>query len=163
MDACRLNHVVLFVRDAARSTAFYEEMLGFRVVVADPDGGYAFLRAAGSTNHHDLALFSVGPDAGPPTTPGTVGLYHCAWEVPTIASLIDARDALQARGSLVGTSDHGVNKSVYARDPDGLEFEVMYLVPAAEWGDEEHQAIVRPLDLEKELEQESRRKTRSPS
>ena len=28
----------------------------------------------------------------------------------------------------------------------------MYLVPPAEWGDEEHEAIVRPLDLEREVE-----------
>ena len=40
-------------------------------------------------------------------------------------------------GALIGQSDHGVNKSLYARDPDGLEFEVMYLVPADEWGAEE--------------------------
>ena len=49
---------------------------------------------------------------------------------------------------LKGASDHGANKSLYAVDPDGLEFEVMFLVPADEWGDEENEAIIRPLDLE---------------
>jgi hypothetical protein len=44
-------------------------------------------------------------------------------------------------------SDHGPNKSLYAKDPDGLEFEVMWLVPADQWGAEEHEAIIRPLDL----------------
>ena len=27
-------------------------------------------------------------------------------------------------GSLVGESDHGVSKSLYGHDPDGIEFEV---------------------------------------
>jgi catechol-2,3-dioxygenase len=58
----------------------------------------------------------------------------------------------------VGESDHGVNKSLYARDPDGLEFEVMYLVPASEWGAEEHQAIVRPLDLDAERRRDEQRR-----
>lgn len=151
MHITRLNHAVLYVRDARRTAEFYVDVLGFRVIVEHEHGAYAFLRAAGSENHHDLALFSIGTDAGPPSTPRTVGLYHIAWEVPTITDLIDARERLSAAGALVGASDHGVNKSLYARDPDGLEFEVMYLVPAQDWGDEEHQAIVRPLDLEFEL------------
>ena len=150
MRITRLNHVVMYVRDARRTTAFYEDVLGFRTIILDPAGAYAFLRASGSQNHHDLASFSIGPEAGAPTTPQTVGMYHVAWEVPSIAELIEARAALQAAGALVGESDHAVNKSLYAQDPDGLEFEVMYLSPASEWGDEEHQAIIRPLDLESE-------------
>ena len=30
---------------------------------------------------------------------------------------------------LVGQSDHGVSLSLYAKDPDGLEFEVFWTVP----------------------------------
>ena len=58
------------------------------------------------------------------------------------------RKRLISAGALVGQSDHGPNKSLYAKDPDGLEFEVMWLVPPQHWGDEEHQAIIRPLDLD---------------
>jgi catechol-2,3-dioxygenase len=36
-------------------------------------------------------------------------------------------------GSLVGESDHGVSKSLYANDPDGIEFEIMWAVPRADW------------------------------
>lgn len=150
MNIQRLNHAVLYVRDARRTAEFYREILGFGMVILDPGGAYAFLRAPGSDNHHDVAFFSVGEKAGAPTTPQSVGLYHIAWEVPTVEDLVDARNRLVEAGAFVGESDHGVNKSLYARDPDGLEFEVMYLVPAAEWGDEEHQAIVRPLDLDAE-------------
>ncbi len=60
------------------------------------------------------------------------------------------RERLSAAGALVGASDHGANKSLYAHDPDGLEFEVMWLVPADRWGAEEHEAIIRPLDLDAE-------------
>jgi catechol-2,3-dioxygenase len=78
----------------------------------------------------------------------TVGLYHIAWEVPTLDELESMRDRLSGAGALVGASDHGTNKSLYAKDPDGLEFEVMWLTPAETWGEEEHEAIVRPLDFD---------------
>lgn len=143
-----MNHAVFYVRDAHRSVRFYEEVLGFREIVHDDLNRYAFLRAPGSSNHHDLALFTVGDGAGPSQAGRTtVGLYHVAWEVPTLAELEKIRARLAEAGALVGASDHGVNKSLYARDVDGIEFEVMWLTPPSEWGDEEHQAIIRPLDL----------------
>lgn len=148
-----MNHAVLYVRDARRQQMFYEEVLGFETIVAHPEGIYVFLRAPGSTNHHDLACFSIGSGAGP-TTAGRdqVGLYHLAWEVPTLADLATLERRLRDAGALKGSSDHGVNKSLYAMDPDGIEFEVMWLTPPELWGDEEHQAIVRPLDLAADVE-----------
>lgn len=146
-----MNHAVLYVRDARRTATFYQEVLDFKLVIDEAQDRFAFLRGPDSDNHHDLALFTVGATAGDSTAGrGSVGLYHIAWEVPTLDELEAVRRRLAAAGALVGTSDHGVNKSLYARDPDGLEFEVMWLVPAELWGDEEHQAIVRPLDLDAE-------------
>ena len=58
------------------------------------------------------------------------------------------RERLGAAGALIGASDHHVNKSLYCRDPDGLEFEVMWLNPPENWGAEEHDAIVEPLDID---------------
>lgn len=141
-----MNHAVLYVRDAQRHAQWYQRVLGFSPIVVDDGGRFAFMRAPLSENHHDIAFFSLGTDAPSPAA-GAVGLYHLAWEVPTLADLADARERLSAAGALVGTSDHGVNKSLYCKDPDGLEFEVMWLVPPDRWGDEEHQAIVRPLDI----------------
>lgn len=125
----RLNHAVLYVRDTARSAKFYTDVLGFRVVVDLP--GAAFLQAAGSTNDHDLGLFQLGPQAGN-TTAGrsTVGLYHLAWEVDTLNELERIAGALGQAGALVGASDHGTTKALYSKDPDGIEFEVSWLVPA---------------------------------
>ena len=144
-----MNHAVLYVRDARRTAAFYREVLGFTTVIEHHDGGYAFMRAPASQNHHDIAFFSIGEQAGAPTAgSSTVGLYHIAWEVPTLDDLEVMRQRLAEAGALVGASDHGANKSLYAKDPDGLEFEVMWLVPPELWGDEEHEAIIRPLDIE---------------
>jgi catechol-2,3-dioxygenase len=143
-----MNHAVLYVRDARRNAAFYRDVLGFTTVIEHPDGKFAFLRAPASDNHHDIAFFSIGEQAGASTAGrGTVGLYHIAWEVPSLEDLEAVRLRLVDAGALVGASDHGANKSLYAKDPDGLEFEVMWLVPPELWGEEEHEAIVRPLDL----------------
>lgn len=126
----RLNHAVLFVRDAARAADFYCAVLGFEVSQGAPRA--YFLRASGSANDHDLGLFSLGPDAPAPDGP-RVGLYHLAWQVDTIDELVSLRAALRDAGALVGESDHYVSKSLYARDPDGNEFEVMWAVPRADW------------------------------
>jgi catechol-2,3-dioxygenase len=143
-----MNHAVLYVRDARRNAAFYRDVLDFQTVIEHPEGAFVFMRAPASPNHHDIAFFSIGEQAGAPTAGRTtVGLYHIAWEVPTLDDLEAVRQRLVAAGALVGQSDHGANKSLYAKDPDGLEFEVMWLVPPDRWGDEEHEAIVRPLDL----------------
>ena len=144
-----LNHAVLWVRDARASAAFYREALGFELVEADPAGRAVFLRAGGSSNHHDLGLFSVGERASPP--PGSPGLYHLAWQVDTIEDLAAAAAVLGERGALVGATDHGVSKSLYAKDPDGIEFEVMWRVPPEAWGTYGEHAGLDPLDLHAEV------------
>lgn len=142
-----MNHAVLYVRDAARHQKFYEDVLGFRTVIDGP-GPFVFMRAPKSENHHDIAFFTIGEQATQSQAgQQTVGLYHIAWEVGTLDELESMRARLQSEGVLVGASDHGSNKSLYAHDPDGLEFEVMWLVPPQEWDHEQHEAIVRPLDI----------------
>jgi catechol-2,3-dioxygenase len=145
-----LNHAVLYVRDARRAAEFYEEAFGFVPVAEFGDGAAVFMRAGETENHHDLGLFSIGMQA-PPPQPGRVGLYHLAWEVDTINDLAEMRERLQRMGALAGESDHGVSKSLYGRDVDGNEFEVMWSVPREQWGDLEHEAVTRRLDLAAEL------------
>jgi catechol-2,3-dioxygenase len=146
----RLNHAVLYVRDARRVAAFYSEAFGFEVLADYGEGAAVFMRAAGTENHHDLGLFSLGPQAPLPEA-GRVGLYHLAWQVETITDLAEIRDTLVRLHALVGESDHGVTKSLYGKDPDGNEFEVMWMVPREAWGDMEHDAITKRLDLAAEL------------
>lgn len=151
IPVARINHAVLFVRDLDRSVGFYRTVFGLEEV-ASAGGKMAFLRAPGSTNHHDLGLAAVGPGAAAVPEQGTaVGLYHLAWEVPTIADVARAHDTLVQLGALTGASDHGATKSVYGVDPDGNEFEIMWLVPRDQWGEYERRATTRPLDLEREL------------
>ena len=86
-----LNHAVLFVRDASVAAEFYGRVFGFEIVANEMGGKAIFMRAAGGDNHHDLGLFSVGPDA-PRAPRGSTGLYHLAWEVPSIEDLADASE-----------------------------------------------------------------------
>ena len=108
------------------------------------------MRASGTDNHHDLGLFSVGPDA-PAPQPGRVGLYHLAWQVDSIQRPRRRCASASGRlGALVGASDHGVSKSLYAQDPDGNEFEVMWEVPATDWGaTPSTRPVAQPLDLDR--------------
>ncbi len=132
MAIFRLNHAVLYVRDVSASVAFYRDVLGFGYIEGgDNYQGAAFLRAPGSTNDHDLGLFQLGDAAGPSGAgKTTVGLYHLAWEVDTLGDLEDLATALTDAGALVGASNHGTTKSLYGKDPDGLEFEIVWIIPA---------------------------------
>ena len=146
----RLNHAVLYVRDAQAAAEFYGRVFGFEVVSSEFGGQAVFMRAASGENHHDLGLFSVGASAPRPPR-GSTGLYHLAWEVPTIEDLAVAAKALSEAGALGGASDHGVSKSLYGADPDGNEFEIMWRVPREAWGDLEKRAVIAPLDLDAEV------------
>ncbi len=145
----RLNHAVLFVADLERSERFYREVFGMEVIAREPRANAAFLRLPRSGNHHDLGLFGVGSAAGPKRR--GVGLYHLAWQVDTIDELAAARDALLAAGAYTGESSHGATKSIYGTDPDGHEFEIMWMLPRDAWGAYENAAPVDRLDLAGEL------------
>lgn len=151
MGIQRLNHAVLYVRDVGRSVDFYRDVLGFRVV--HQLHGAAFLQAPESDNDHDLGLFEVGSAASASAAGrGSVGLYHLAWSVPTLSELRRHERLLREAGALVGASDHVTTKALYARDPDGLEFEVSWLVPTDRVTEQMRSEVaVLPLDLDAEI------------
>ncbi len=129
----RLNHAVLYVRDVERSVAFYRDVLGFRPIeqmAALP--GAAFLQAPDSTNDHDLGLFEVGAQAGASGAGRSAPSASTTWPGRSTRSTTwqDLAARLAAAGALVGASDHSTTKSLYGRDPDGLEFEIAWIVPA---------------------------------
>ena len=150
----RLNHAVLYVRDVDVAADFYKSVFGFEEVSRMRNFA-VFLRAAGGDNHHDLGLFAVGADA-PRSMRGSTGLYHLAWEVPTIEDLATAAQVLRDARALGGASDHGVSKSLYGQDPDGNEFEIMWRVPREQWGDAEKDAGIAPLDIAAEVAKHGR-------
>jgi catechol-2,3-dioxygenase len=151
INPVRLNHAVLFVADLARAERFYTEVFGMVVVAREPRANAAFLRLPRSGNHHDLGLFGVGADA-PPKRRGGIGLYHLAWQLDTIDELEQARHALVDAGAYTGESSHGATKSLYGADPDGNEFEIMWMLPREAWGEYEHAAPIERLNLPAELQ-----------
>jgi catechol-2,3-dioxygenase len=146
----RLNHAVLFVADLERAETFYTTVFGMEVAAREPRANAAFLRLPRSGNHHDLGLFGVGPAAAPKRR-GGIGLYHLAWQLDTIDELVEARQALVEAGAWTGESSHGATKSIYGADPDGNEFEIMWMLPREAWGDYENSAPIDRLDLEAEV------------
>jgi catechol-2,3-dioxygenase len=151
VNPVRLNHAVLFVADLERTERFYADVFGMQVVAREPRADAAFLRLPRSGNHHDLGLFGVGPNAAPKRR-GGIGLYHLAWQVDTIDELAEARHVLANAGALTGESSHGATKSIYGADPDGNEFEVMWMLPREQWGEYENAAPVDALHLQAELD-----------
>jgi catechol-2,3-dioxygenase len=147
----RLNHAVLFVADLDRSVGFYGDVFGMEVVTREPRANAAFLRLPRGDNHHDLGLFGVG-STGEPRPRGAIGLYHLAWQVDTIDELAAARSAILDSGAYTGESSHGATKSIYGADPDGNEFEVMWMLPRDAWGDFATTATVEHLDLAAEVD-----------
>lgn len=155
MGIFRLNHAVLYVRSLDESVRFYSDVLGFRRIDMTPEGfrGAAFLQAPGSTNDHDLGMFEIGAGAGPSAAGrSTVGLYHLAWELDTLDELERLQGRLAEAGALVGASDHGTTKSLYGRDPNGIEFEIVWIIPAALLTDADRDARrgIGPLDIARE-------------
>jgi len=137
----RLQHLVLWVSNVERSVRFYCDVVGFEVQRRYPNA--AFLKIPGTSDDHHLGLFEQ-TGAGYPDERGA-RMYHSAWEVGDLTDLVRARRRLAEAGALVGSSDHGVSLSLYAKDPDGLEFEVFWTVPGGA------SARTTELDLEGEL------------
>ncbi len=146
----RLNHAVLFVADVDRAAQFYIDVFGMQLVSRERGINAAFLRLARSGNHHDLGLFEIAGAVPQPRR--SVGLYHLAWQLDTVDELAEFREVLRGVGAYTGESSHGATKSVYGADPDGNQFELMWMLPRAQWGRYESAAVVEKLDLAAELE-----------
>ncbi len=139
-----MRHAVLWVKDPVTSAAFYNQALGLEIK-AEHDGAI-FMTSPDSTTDHDLGLFRTDkPGAGP----RGVGLYHISWEVATLRELVDAKKRLGEMGALVGENNHGVSRSLYCQDPDGLEFEIMWEVPLELYDETDPSSV--PLDLEADI------------
>ena len=137
----RLQHLVLWVADVERSVRFYCDVVGFEVQRRYPTA--AFLKIPGTPDDHHLGLFEQPGVRAPDER--VARMYHAAWEVGELTDLARARQRLVAAGALVGQSDHGTSLSLYAKDPDGLEFEIFWTVPGGV------PVGTRALDLDAEL------------
>jgi catechol 2,3-dioxygenase len=117
-----IGHVVLNVTDVERSTKFYRDVVGFQVSRFRPDGNAAFLTCG--IVHHNLALFKAPADARP-AQKGAIGLNHFAFKVENYQVLQEAHKRLiEANATIDHIVDHGMTRSVYFLDPDGIEMEL---------------------------------------
>jgi catechol-2,3-dioxygenase len=148
MAVTRLNHAVLYVRDAERAAQFYQDVFEMVPVLLRP--GAVFLRVKDTNNDHDLGLFSLGNEAPILPRGAAVGLYHLAWQVESLSDLVDFEKKLKDRNAFVGATNHGTTKSVYGHDPDNNEFEIMWIVPE-ELLDENDEVKMAHLDIDQEI------------
>jgi len=138
-----MRHAVLWVRDPTASAAFYQQALGLEIKNVASDA--VFMSSPNSTTDHDLGLFKA---AAEPAAPRGIGLYHIAWEVATLSDLVDAKARLADMGALVGENNHGVSRSLYCQDPDGIEFEIMWEVPEELLEDDAPSNVALDLDAD---------------
>lgn len=122
----KLGHVVLQVSDLEKATDFYTRVLGFNVSDVYPEdmmpGGMVFLRC--NTDHHCLALVGAGDGKN-----ANRELHHLAFEVPTLAAVLAARDRLRAHGAKIdfeGRRRAGCQIAVEFRDPDNHSLEIYW-------------------------------------
>lgn len=128
-DETHLGPVVLQVSDLARSSAFYERVLGLRVVARD--ASQAVLAPGGTS----AALIELRerPGARPARRRGRLGLFHFAILLPDRASLGRFVRHLAEIGVQAGAGDHLVSEAFYLSDPDGLGIEVYADRPRETW------------------------------
>jgi catechol 2,3-dioxygenase len=141
----RLGRVKLQVADLERSLAYYERVLGFRVLRRS--GSDAVLAAHGDDT--PLVELHEKPGAAPVPRRGRLGLYHFAILLPDRAALGRFVAHLAEISERAGASDHRVSEALYLQDPDGLGIEVYADRPRATWRTEDRQIVMatEPLDL----------------
>ncbi|MEM9036408.1 MAG: VOC family protein [Actinomycetota bacterium] len=128
-----VNHLALVTPDMDATTRFYAGVLGMRLVttlMAGPMRHYFFEISPGNT----VAFFEVdgaetfSKGAGSPLD-RAIQLDHLSFNLPDEAALEQLRKRLLAAGSEVTeVVDHGIMKSVYFTDNNGIALEASYWV-----------------------------------
>jgi catechol 2,3-dioxygenase len=128
-ESTHVGRVRLQVADLDRSIAYYETVIGFRVI--DRSDGVAKL----GPNGPDVVLLELHEKPGVRTVSrrGHIGLYHFAILLPDRASLGRFLAHLSELGQYAGMSDHLVSEAIYLTDPDGLGIEVYADRPRSTW------------------------------
>lgn len=148
----RIASVTLAVSDLARSSDFYERILGLPILEREPQR--VLLGERPSTPA--LELSAIEHPKAPPA--GSSGLFHIAWLHRTRAGLAETVRRVLDRGQRFdGASDHGVSEALYLSDPDGLGIELYTDRPRELWERPPDgrgvNMVTLPLDIEDLLAQ----------
>ncbi len=138
-----VGQVDLNVENLERALAFYQEVIGFKVL--ERTESTAKLTADGKT-----ALLSIEqPDNVEPIQGKTTGLYHFALLLPERSDLARIVQHFAKIGLRFGSSDHLVSEALYLSDPDGNGIEIYRDREPSEWkwNDGEVDMAVDPLDF----------------
>lgn len=141
-----LGRVRLQIADLGRSIAYYERVIGLRMI--ERGEGFTVLGAYGD----DRPLVELREKPGAPPVPrrGRLGLYHFAILLPDRASLGRFLAHLEEIGAYAGMADHFVSEAIYLTDPDGLGIEVYADRPRSAWKLEGRQLVMTTVPLDEE-------------
>jgi catechol 2,3-dioxygenase len=134
-ESTHLGRVRLQVADLERSLAFYEKVLGMRVIHRTSDS----ISLGPHGEDREIVHLRQLRTARPVPKRGLLGLYHFAILLPDRASLGRFVAHLAEIGVYSGMSDHFVSEAVYLTDPDGLGIEVYADRPRNAWRYDERQ------------------------
>ena len=138
------GEVHLNVLDLNRSTHFYKEIIGFKVLEKTPNK--VVLTADGKTP----LLIIEQPKKVTPKEPRRTGLYHFALLLPERADLGMIIKHFVEKKVALGASDHRVSEALYLSDPDGNGIEIYTDRDPSEWDWENSEVAMStdPLDGE---------------
>lgn len=128
LDApAHIARVRLLVRDLARVTGFYRDVLG---LLPTETGQGCSLAAADGTVLVELVANPKLENASP-TSPG---LFHAAFVLPARRDLANWVAHAQSLGVRIeGATDHLVSEAIYLSDPEGNGIEIYVDRPRATW------------------------------
>lgn len=128
MEIRGLHHITLICTDMERTTAFYRDLLGLRLIKRtvnfDDPGTKHFYFADDKGTPGTVVTFFEYPDA-PPGRVGAGSTHHFAFEVATDEEQLEWQARLRAAGlSVTPVRDRKYFKSIYFHDPDGHLLEI---------------------------------------
>lgn len=130
-----LAEAVLNVKDLARQTAFYTQILGLKIQSQTEED--VLLGAGGKPLVHLIQTTRTE------SVKASYGLYHMAILLPSREDLADVfKHIAELNVPFVGAADHGYSEALYLEDPEGNGIELYRDKPVAEWDIREDGRII---------------------
>ncbi|HEY4668903.1 MAG TPA: VOC family protein [Tepidiformaceae bacterium] len=140
-----VHHLALVSRDLKATHEFYTNTMNMRLTCAihvppfPEDEAMHLFYDMGGGNQLAFFWFKNAPEpvvqqahpASPADVSATGSMHHLAFSVDTEDEILAFRDHLKSKGvKVTPLIDHEFCKSIYFKDPDGMQLEVSYWVRA---------------------------------